>query len=100
MRIPARYKDTKKINYDKLQAMERVIDALNTLKYRILEKDERSGVITARSRLNIWSWTEKVVVNIEDCGHVSVESKCTLPTQVVDWGKNRRNVEKVFSLIS
>jgi hypothetical protein len=80
--------------------MERVIDALKTLKYRILEQDVKNGFITARSRLNIWSWTEKVIVNIDDCGHVRVESKCTLPTQVVDWGKNRRNVEKIFGLIA
>lgn len=100
MKITARYTDIRSVNSDRVQTIQRVIDALKSLKFRIIEKDEKNGVIVARTRLNIWSWTEKVTIKIDPNGKLHIESKCSLPTQIVDWGKNRRNVENLFAQIA
>jgi len=49
------------------------------------------------------SWGEdiSIVVSFVDPNTVSISvlSECSLPTQIIDWGKNRRNVDKIFQYI-
>jgi hypothetical protein len=49
--------------------------------------------------VNFWSWGEKVSVEIDRGGTISVESRCRLPTQCFDWGKNQRNIDAFFQLV-
>jgi hypothetical protein len=42
---------------------------------------------------NFWSWGEKISVEIDREGKIRVESRCMLPTQCFDWGKNQCNVD-------
>lgn len=58
------------------------------------------GALTADVRVNIWSWGERVSVHDLGNGRWSVESKCRFPMQVVDWGKNRQNVEAFRETVS
>jgi len=46
--------------------------------------------------LNIWSWGEKISVSIEGTT-ATIVSKCMLPTQCIDWGKNKQNVMLLLS---
>lgn len=48
--------------------------------------------------VSFWSWGEKITVDIDGESTIWVESKCRLPTQCIDWGKNRRNVNAFFEL--
>ena len=57
---------------------------------------ESTGVTTARMRVNWCSWGEAMEVQIGDGGDVRAVSRCTFPTQIIDWGKNRRNLERLF----
>ena len=50
------------------------------------------------------SWGEKITVKLVPTGPaqtmVTINSRCALPTQIVDWGKNKSNVEKLFQYLS
>ena len=56
------------------------------------------GVVYGSVPISWTSWGENVtaVVGFGPAGAlVTVESRCALPTQLVDWGKNRKNVEQI-----
>ena len=51
------------------------------------------------SGISFTSWGERVQVTLTNGGPqttVDVFSECSLPTQVVDWGKNKENVNKII----
>ena len=97
--MTAKFEDSRKYNLGKSQLIENVKTALKKCKFRIKHIDEDGGLIRAKSRLSFWSWTEKIDVKIEDNGTVRMKSECSLPTQIIDWGKNKRNVRKFFSYL-
>lgn len=47
---------------------------------------------------NIWSFGEKVEVTC-DASHTVLRSSCVWPTQCLDWGKNRRNLEMLVAAL-
>jgi hypothetical protein len=52
------------------------------------------GMLEYKVPLTMRSWGERVRVTIEE-GSIRIESWCSFPTQVIDWGKNRQNVHLV-----
>lgn len=47
---------------------------------------------------NLWSFGEKVEVTCDDSRTV-LRSSCVWPTQCLDWGKNRRNLQKLVAAL-
>ena len=64
--------------------------------FRIQSLDKAKGQILARTNLNWKSWTETVKITVRDSGIVTVNSTCTFPMQMIDWGKNATNVKLFF----
>jgi hypothetical protein len=58
---------------------------------------ESDSCYEARVPFNIWSYGERLQVDIQDDGTVSVLSRCSWRLQCFDWGKNRTNVSAFFS---
>ena len=54
----------------------------------------------AKNSANLWSWGEKIAVEVSLDGTVTARSECLLATQCIDWGKNRRNVRAFFDEVS
>lgn len=55
-----------------------------------------------RVRINMWSYGETLVVRVGDVDGqlmIQVASWCSMPFQVADWGKNRKNVAAFFEAI-
>ncbi len=55
-----------------------------------------------RVRINMWSYGETLVVRVGDVDGqlmIQVASWCSMPFQVADWGKNRKNVAAFFTAI-
>lgn len=50
--------------------------------------------------VSLTSWGEKINIKLTPIGEnqtsVEVHSECALPTQVIDWGKNKENVRGIF----
>lgn len=50
------------------------------------------------------SWGEKITITLNPTSPATVQidilSECGLPTQIVDWGKNKQNVANIFEYIA
>src|SRR5260370_32498339 len=64
--------------------------------YQILSDDE----LVARIRMTGWSWGEELTAKSSPDGMIQVVSKCHgYRPQIIDFGKNRTNVELFFALV-
>lgn len=51
------------------------------------------------------SWGENIQITLSGspnnpgATNVSILSECSMPTQIIDWGKNKENVDKIFTYI-
>ncbi|HLR07218.1 MAG TPA: hypothetical protein VK117_15485 [Pyrinomonadaceae bacterium] len=64
--------------------------------YQILSDDE----FVARIPMTGWSWGEELTAKISPDGMIQVVSKCHgYRPQIIDFGKNRTNVELFFALV-
>ena len=50
------------------------------------------GSVIGKVGFNLWSFGETVTAT-PAAGYLLLRSTCVMPTQCLDWGKNRRNVE-------
>ena len=48
--------------------------------------------IGAKTNINLSSWGEIITVIFNKDKTITINSKCSLPTQFIDWGQNKRNV--------
>ena len=62
-------------------------------------REDAGEQIVASTGVNIRSWGEKMLINFLPDRSISVTSKCALPTQCLDWGKNKANVRKFMDEI-
>ena len=69
---------------------EAVETAMRRLGWGSIRRDGSS--VACKVALNLWSFGETVAVTVAP-DHVLLRSACVMPTQCIDWGKNRRNVE-------
>ena len=77
-----------------------IVRAARLLGMKVAESHHEE--LTLRVRLSFWSFGEKVTVglgSVDGCSVVDVTSSCVLRTQIADWGKNERNVRKLFTKI-
>ncbi|HYG52875.1 MAG TPA: hypothetical protein VD905_18360 [Flavobacteriales bacterium] len=73
--------------------LSEALRAMTELKWKQIESDDHE--LVARVGVNFWSWGEVVTVSVVG-NKVSFHSRCWGTYQVVDWGKNRKNVYKLL----
>jgi hypothetical protein len=65
-------------------------------------EDPERGLLVAKVSPSIFSWGEEcqasILANGSAC-QITVNSRSSLSTTLVDWGKNNRNVRRVFEYI-
>jgi hypothetical protein len=76
------------------------LEAVRQSGFKIRESDLAAGQITARARVNFRSWGENIHVYVDTEDRVDIISKSRYPLTVVDWGKNRWNVERIFARLA
>jgi hypothetical protein len=54
----------------------------------------------ARISMSLWSWGERLIVDIAHDGTITANSECAFPLQCVDWGRNGWNVRSFFDEVS
>ena len=74
-----------------------VREVLRTLTWPI--KSETGNRIEASSSIGLKSWGEAIHIELLPDNAIRITSKCKLPTQCFDWGKNRENVSRFLSEI-
>ncbi|MGV3764872.1 MAG: rhomboid family intramembrane serine protease [Chitinophagaceae bacterium] len=94
--LTPRYSQEQKIeNRSDEQLQVLAIEAALKLDWNIAYT-ERNQLI-AHTRFSFSSWSEEVTVNIAD-GVLDIKSECT-GNQIIDWGKNRKNVERFIATV-
>ena len=71
--------------------------SLNALSWFI--REEKNDQIIAATGVNIWSWGEKILIDFLSDNSILITSKCALPVQCLDWGKNKANVGRFMAEI-
>lgn len=90
--------------FDKNTVYEAAEAALSQLKgFTLLMGNKESGQMMLDGKITWWSWGENITVHFTELApgstRVEVMSKPSMPTTLVDWGKNRRNVDKILAAI-
>ena len=62
-------------------------------------KEETAISISAATSLGVRSFGETVEVHFISPNSISVKSQCALPTQCIDWGKNKANVSAFLAAL-
>jgi len=81
---------------DQLQGY--VVSSLNVLRWKWWQP--RPLVFRASVKTSWSSWGEAILIDISHPGWMTVESKCAFPLQLIDWGKNKKNVSKFLDQLN
>jgi hypothetical protein len=93
------YEDTEEFLGDRDHILRSCVDAISQCGFRVMGSNEGTGLI-AQARMSSRSWGEVINVDVSEKGAVHIRSACTgVPFQLVDFGKNRDNVNAIFSAL-
>jgi hypothetical protein len=85
------------------EANKKIKDVLNEMKTNLTKDDSENGVIEAKTKINWKSFGETLTIRFvenENQTTIFVESRPSLGTTMVDYGKNLQNVEKFERLMT
>jgi uncharacterized protein DUF1499 len=82
------------------QINQACLEAVRQSGFTIRESDRAAGQISARARVNFRSWGERIHVYVDTENRVDITSESRYPLTLVDWGKNRWNVERIFTRLT
>jgi len=71
-----------------------ILKTLEICNFLITNQNELTYQIQGKIKRSWISWGEQYSISIiesKDNSQVYFSSKCKLPTQIIDWGKNRKN---------
>ncbi len=73
-------------------------------KHKIVHFDEVNGTIIAEVGISFWSFGENLRIKVSPNQYntsclIYFESECKIPTTLVDYGKNKRNITNLKSAL-
>ena len=93
--FPAYHTENYTLNDGPSNLRASVKSALNAVSWSI--RKESPDTIVASTSLSLRSWGERVIITFLSDESITVTSKCTLPIQCFDWGKNKANIKKFIA---
>lgn len=90
----------KNYNASYTEVYSQAVSTLMELKWQVTESNKKEGLIKAKTPMNLLTWGDQVIVYVFEKteNNVLVEVTSSSPQQI-DWGKNRSNIEKFYSLL-
>lgn len=76
---------------------QRAADAMRRLGWNVFRVEET--FLEGSLKMSIWSWGEDIQLRQISNDQVEMVSKCKLVTQVIDWGRNRKNIDKLLAMM-
>ena len=92
-----KYSETTSIPETGIAARDRILKALERSGFRNIRFIEETEIYLAETSVSLWSWAENIHIATtvsENKTRLEFTSKCALPTQIIDWGKNKNNTLK------
>lgn len=77
---------------------EWLLTLIDSLGWSIIDVSHNS--VTASTGASIRSYGEVVIFEVESTGAVKATSRNTFPFQVCDWGKNKKNIERIHTRVA
>jgi hypothetical protein len=74
------------------ELMGAALDALDELGWG--GKDVGGWQVLGSTGVSFWSWGERITIKVRPGPALFIRSHCSLPTQCIDWGRNRENVRR------
>jgi len=96
--MPASHESSMTFPAGRDEVFQACLQAISQCGFRVLGSNREAGQIDARARMSLRSWGENITVTIRDGGIVDIKSSCR-GIQVIDYGKNRANVNALFSAL-
>ena len=85
------------------EVFQTTVNVLPTIKkMKVKSADQNTGRIVAGSGMSMASWGEELIIEVWEPspGQAGVRVTSRLKAQLVDWGKNKKNIAAVFNAIS
>lgn len=60
---------------------------------------ETPNQLRGATEISLVSWGEKIIIDANPDGSLTLLSKCAFPLQMIDYGRNRRNVQQLIAEI-
>lgn len=92
--FPASSTRTQPFEGDPINLRQMVCEAFAKAGWR--HEPEGEWTFVARIPMGIWSYGESLTVSIHRDGMLEARSVCVWPMQIFDWGKNERNIDRLF----
>lgn len=75
--------------------------ALESLEWKVKSEDQATYTIQANVPMSMWTWGDKLTVvhTLEESGGVRVNVQSKTGLQIVDYGKNKRNIRALYAAI-
>ena len=94
--LPALFQKTIAHRLSREEVLERIKKTFQTLEWKIIDEDE--FYIEGKTLNGAMTFGERVQCDVRE-QMFAIRSECILPTQIIDFGKNKKNVDaflKVF----
>ena len=95
--MPASHQGSMTFPAGRDEVFQACIKAVSQCGFRIVESNPEAAQIKARTRMGLRSWGENITIISAD-GRADIKSSCR-GIQVIDYGKNRANVNALFSAL-
>jgi hypothetical protein len=96
----ARYQATGRYPGSRADIVRAAQDAAAQCGFKVSEANPDGGWVKARAGFSLRSWGENITISVDDGGGLQVTSQCLMPTQIVDYGKNKSNVNRFMTRMS
>jgi hypothetical protein len=97
--MPASYQSSAGFPASGSDVYQACLTAVPQCGFSILSSNQATGQIAARAGIGLRSWGENITIAVSPDGRVNIKSSCR-GFQMVDYGKNKANVEKIFSALA
>ena len=95
--MPASYQGSMTFPAGRDEIFQACIKAVSQCGFRIVESNQETAQIRASTRMGLRSWGENITI-ISAGGRADIKSSCR-GIQVIDYGKNKANVNALFSAL-
>ena len=95
--MAANYSESMTFPASGAQIFQACTQAVPQCGFTITEANPQAGQIQAKSGMGMLSWGEIITIGVAD-GRADIRSSCR-GMQVIDYGKNKRNVKSLLSAL-
>jgi hypothetical protein len=97
--MPASYQGSMTFPASTVNVFQACEKAVPQCGFKIASASPEAGQIQARSKMGFRSWGENITISVSPEGRVDINSSCR-GIQMVDYGKNKANVDALFSALA